>query len=277
MFENHFFVKTLELLAGMDDSIAKYLTTMTLENWDSKQAIFSVTPKIKQDVFDSWFVVEYDGLKLSKVKFDELLVEVKEKMTYEKVNTIYQEKAILKVNEWKGKLPARKKELEEIAELEKTNAAAAVERQKEIDAKNATDEKNRATALEQQKSEKAAEVQQAVQGAQLDNAFEAQVATQAAGSGKSTGTRKKRVSVITAPDNKIVEVMAKVMFACFTNAKFKGHVKKDGEGKPLVDVNGIPQYQDWAAELLDFVAQNTDVKIEGIEFKEIISTTARKA
>src|SRR5690606_6920756 len=104
-----------------------------------------------------------------------------------------------------------------------------------------------------------------------DAAFEAQVGQQSMEDLKNV--RKTKVATINCDPVNIVKVLSQVMFACFTNPKFKGHVKKDkATGEPLKDANGRPVYEDWCETLLDFYANNCDVVIDGVDLEQIVST-----
>ena len=61
-----------------------------------------------------------------------------------------------------------------------------------------------------------------------------------------------------------------------SHPKFSGHMKRDRKGTLIgPDKNGNPTYADWLADLLTFVAKELDTDIQGITWKETVTTIAK--
>lgn len=274
-FEMIFHNNIIDYVSTMESNISKYFNSLKLEGWSESIKRFSLKPALKIETFESWFNVPFDNKKLTQEVYDDMVSNVRSIYTYEVINNIYVEQAQPKVDEYKKKLPARKKELTALAELEKTNAEAAAKQKIEMEATAAAQQKAISDTADKEKAEKSFEVDRNQKAANLGAQFETLKVTQ---NQEDIAGRKKNVAVVNCEPTHIVEVFAKVLYICFTNPEFKGYLKRDkktGEILPS-DENGIPQYEDWAKTLLTFYAENSDVKIDGVDIKQIISTSVRK-
>lgn len=275
VFENRFFEAVVVQLGKMEDGVEAHFNSITLETFEDKAKRFNITPKLSAEFYENLFIVDYDKNKLPLADFTAFLTTVKEQMPYSKINGIYVEKAQPIVDDWKAKLPARKTELEELAELAKTNATEAKIKANAITAKAESD---RLLREEESKNSIEANRQQNEQKANIeiqDASFETQVAQQSMGTMKNI--RQKKVATIVADEVNTVKVLSQIMFACFSNPNFQGHVKKDKTtGAVLKDETGRPIYHDWAETLLEYYANNCDVAIPGVEIKGIVSTITKK-
>jgi len=254
-------------------------TWEAIAQWfDSRALKMSAKPNLKREVYDSWFVVAYDSAKLPEDSYNKLVAEAKENNDYEPTNAEYIRQAEDIKRVWMEKIPTYRSDLQQIFELEKTNKEAADEmaRKQKEDADKAFQESVDKAEVKMQ--ENAEEVQQEQQQNVMSATFEQQVATQAAAANLS-GVRMTNKVIITAPQEQIVEIFARVLFACFSNAKFPGYLKRDKKGNLLEpDVNGIPIYADWADTILEFYAnycKHNPAEVPGIEIKEVASTSAR--
>jgi hypothetical protein len=165
--------------------------------------------------------------------------------------------------------------LEALKALEATNAIAAnVERRRQAEAaQKLIDDQNK--QLQESQDQKQEQITEESQNEQLNNEFTSQVNLQSVGSGRASGTRVKRAAIITGAPGDIVKIFSKVLFECYKNPKFEGHIKRDKKGIAAPEENGVPVYNKWAETLLDFLANNTDATVEGITFKEIAGTVAK--
>ena len=243
--------------------------------WDDQVKKFNMTPKLKETTFNTWFDVDYDKSKLSVEKYKELIESVKKLYTFELINAAYVKVAQPKVDEFKAKLPAKKKELLEMDKLFKKDkkAAETLRLKQEKENKDAVDKVNADATLAKQES--AAKIKKQQNQSKLGASFEALTVTQ-----NQEDIKTKRIPIITATDPQgVFEAMAQCLFHAFSKPEeFEGVFKKDKATGALLapDENGMPVYNAWAKTLLEFVAKNTDAQIEGITFKEVaVSTVAR--
>lgn len=231
-------------------------------SWEQQIKKFNLTPKLKETTFNEWFDVPYDEQKLSVEKYKEVIEGIKALYTYELINKAYVTIAQPKIDDFKAKLPAKKKELEDMAalQLKDKKAAEKLRLKQEAENQQKIDKINSDAALEKEKAAK--EVKKQQNNENLGASFETLNVTQ-----NQEELKIKRIPILTEEDpQKVFDAMAKVLFHCFSKAdKFVGVFKKDGK----TDENGMPEYTPWAKTLLSFVADNTEAQIEGITFKEI--------
>jgi hypothetical protein len=268
--------KALQL---MENNIRAHFNTMNLENWEGAAKRFTFKPMLKKELYDSFFAITYDPNLVAPEMFTKLVEQAKIDNPYEKVNEEYVKIAQPALDGWvNDTLPKRKKELEDLAELAKKDAAAAAARAIEIEAEQKQANEQKDAELQTQQKEATAEIIDTVQTEQLTNNFQAQVSIQSAGAAAPKGARIKKVAVFKGADDGTVNFGAaiyKVMMACMSHPKFEGIYKRK-KGLRVPDENGVPVYADWLQPLLDFFANNCDITVDGIELKDAISTSARK-
>lgn len=277
VFENKFFESVTAKVQALRTTVNEFFSGITLENFDDKSKKFAMKPQLKQPDFESWFIVEWDKTKLPAAEFEAFLSKVKAQYTYEAINKIYVDQADPIVQEYKDKLPALRETLTKEDALAKENQVEAdrlhkerIEaQQKEAAAKNAE--------LDSAVKDNQATVQRDMENEQLNAEFESQVASQNVG--ELSGVRKTKGAKITGPPAKIVEILSRVLFACYQNPNFEGHLKRDKTSRALlVDDQGNAIYTDWAERILSFWANNaSDAAIDGIETYEKITAVNKKA
>lgn len=260
----------------LSSSIVQYIAAMNLDNWDEKSAKFSITPKLKDEVYNAFFVIPYNQQLLKPEEYAAIVNEIKAVETYEKANADYVKVADGTVKSWKDSLPDKKKELEKIRDAKPEEKDALVNAMQnkdgELIAKQNQEIKQTQEAAVNVITEEANE-------AALNNDFSAQVSLQSRGGGgtaKPKGARTIRKPIITVADADMVKFFSKVLFACFVHPAFDGILKKKKGVYIGDDDNGCPQYADWVTELVGFLEKNVDnPNIPGLTFKEIISTAQR--
>lgn len=266
--------KVIEYAQTMETGIANYFNTLTLDGWDEKIKKFSLKPALKVETFNTWFDLPYDKTKLSVEKYKELVDQVKDLYTYDLVNGSYVESIQPKVTEWKGKLPAKKKELKDMEALAKKDkkAAEALQKKQEAEQKEQLEKIN--SDAQNQKDNVASQVQKQQLNENLSATFENQKVVQNA---QEIGGKKTRIGITQFEPKNVAVVFSQLLFHCLAHEDFEGYLKKDKEtGLPLpIDQNGKPQYTDWAKKIIDFVAEKTDVQVEGMLFKEIFIASTR--
>jgi hypothetical protein len=260
-------------LLQLEQTISGLINNVKLAEWESLEKKFNAKPQLKKETFEAK-MKELESIAVDEVvtkeEFDELfLAVVKEQYTYEFFNAEYVRQAQPIINSWKAKLPERKKELEKISKLQETNALAAKAESDRIARRQEEEQIKLQEAADKKLQEEKDELERKQAEERLNNQFEATVQAQVI-SEAVPGITVRRAKITCEP-KKIVQVLSKVMFACYSNPKFEGHIKKNE-----VDADGIPVYADWAQTLLTFYAKNCEPTVEGIEIIETKSTTARK-
>jgi hypothetical protein len=264
-----------DALYNLDQSVVKHLEDLTLENFDAKESKLKLKPKLKEEVYNGWFNVDFDSSKINQETYDKFIENAKKNLPYTQSNTDYIKSATEVLKTFIDSLPAKKKDLLEMAEMEKNNAAEAAKRKKEQQERLDKEQKEKEEKLAEDKRKKEEELDLEARNKQVELSFDAQVSLQSQEKMKNVRTKKR--AIIDCKPAEIAQVFAKVIFACFSSTNFKGYLKTDKEGKTLEkDENGIPQYEKWAEELLNFYAENSDMKIDGVKIKEVISTIQKK-
>lgn len=266
------------LINSVSSSIAEHVATMNLDNWEIKLARFDIKPSLRPEKYAGLFTVQYDAnlMTADMYKAIQAQVQAEPEYTIEKLGEEYVSRAEATIKLWKDDLPKKKEELERLRQLEETDRVAAEKERERLASEN---QKTQQQAQERTQAWGAG-MQQAVEKekdeALLKNEFTAQIATQE-GAAATPGVRTARVAVINCPDADIVKTISQVLYACYSNPKFKGHMKRDRKGIVLPpDEDGNPQYAEWLATLLDFVAKEfPGDKLEGIIFKPKVTTVAK--
>lgn len=266
----------IDQLTALNSSISTFIQGLTYENFDVNIKKLNATPKLKIDVYEKIFVVGRNTSLINDDEFNELINEVKKLWTYDVINTQYVNLAQVKIDEWKNTFPETREKLKAIYETGLKNKEEA-ERLKAIEAERLKAEQLKAIEdAEREKKEKREEIESKMMDEKLDNDFESQVKNQIVEEDSNiNNVRKSKYAVITAPNAKIVQVIAQVIHACFMNPEFKGYMKKDKAGNIIMN-DGVPEYEDWLSELLSFYVKKCDVKIDGIEIREKISTINKR-
>lgn len=264
---------TFLAIQNMNNSIRAYFNEITLDNWDEKVKKFNLKPRLKESVYNDFFAIAYNHEILDVNVFYAIVAEVKKEFPYEQVNTDYVQSAEGTVKMWKEDLPKKREELEKLAALEKENAVQAELLKQELREKQEREQKEAEEKLAKEREQQQKEIQAQLDEEKLQNEFKAQIQSQSGPEIKNV--RKERVAILSCPDTDVVKVISKVLYACFTNPKFEG-LYKTKRGKVVgLDEAGHPVYSDWLAPLLEFVAKHHAGEIEGITFKEKVSTISK--
>lgn len=267
------------LINAMNASIQQHVAGMTLENWDSAVKKFSVKPALRQEKYDDLFVVPFDVNLLSQELYAAIVQDTKGEPEYSfaTIGAQYVKQAEATIKMWSDGLPEKKAQLEQIAETARQSEADAQRLREEMRAQEQEQAKELETRSQRWGGGMTATIDREHDEAKLKNEFNNQISNQAIA--EPTGARVGRVAVITCADADIVKTLAQVLYACYSNPKFKGHLKRDRKGAVLPpDENGVPQYADWVQPLLTFVADNFPGEaLEGIKFVPKVSTVAKKS
>lgn len=253
--------KTIDAIAAMNNAIKAFVPTILLENWDVAVKRFYVEPKLKPEIYESFFQVVVPREQMVPEQVAAIVAEMKAEHTYEKCNATYtnEAKAVLKM--WADDLPKLKEKLEDEKRLGNMGANGGAERT--VEQKQAILEsicKNANVSILESannlRSEAAAENEQDELKAEVDKQFISQVTA------PIKNVRTKKVASIDCKPTDIAKVWGKVIFAIYLAEGPKAHLKENGELKG------------WAQELLNKVA-DLETAIEGVKIEEVASVVAK--
>jgi hypothetical protein len=258
---------------NLNESLRTHISGIDLSNFDEKVAQINVKPQLSKSVYELFFKVPYNSNLVDDATRKAINDEVALTETYEKANEEYRAPAEGTVSMWLNSLPDKKADLERLEALKRSNPVQAANLARQLQEGEQQQNQEFQSKLEEKKSEAVQQIEVAYQDEKLSNEFEKQVAVQSAEELKNL--RKTRIAIVTAPEAEVVKVFSRVLMACFMNPKFEGLFKRKKGKLAGPDEFGNPVYADWAAELLDFVAKHHEGDIEGLTWKQKISTTAK--
>ena len=99
---------TVEAIQKMNLSIREHVNSMNLDNWDEKVKRFNVTPKLKEEVYQSFFSVPFDSNLIDRGIFTAIVNEIQSEFPFEKVNADYVQSALATIQMFKDDLPNKK-------------------------------------------------------------------------------------------------------------------------------------------------------------------------
>jgi hypothetical protein len=264
---------TFRAINLLNESMKSHVEKMNLDNWDSMYNQISLKPKLAEGTFEGFFSVEYNPQLVDQNTYAAIVQEIKQTETYNKVNAEYMGSAEGTVKMWVDTLADKKQDLQRLVELQQTNPIQAANLARQLKEGEEGLNQQFQEKLQEKQGEAVQRIETDYQDERLSNEFEKQVGSQSIEDQKNL--RKTRIAIINAPQADIVKVLSRVLLACFKDPKFEGIFKRK-KGKLVgPDEQGNPVYADWLSELLDFVAKNYEGDIEGIAWKQKISTTAK--
>lgn len=275
VFVTRFHDGIVDAVSSMRQSIQSYFNSIKLDTFDEQVKKFNLTPTLKQQTFESLFIVDYDKNVLPVDEFTKVLNKVKETFVYEEINKIYIEKALPVLTEFKSRLPELRKNLQAEADLAKTNAEEAERLKVERETANKLAAEKAQEQADKEKADKAIETENNLNAAKLENEFVSQVATQE-GKQQIASAVKKNKATITCEYKNLLVMFNQLLFTLFTDPTFPGLVKKDKEGKDMIDENGRPVYLPWVEFLLSHYADHSDKPVEGITINQVLSTITKR-
>lgn len=165
----------------------------------------------------------------------------------------------------------------ELYELSKKNAEEAERQRLANEQKRQEEERKRKEAEEAERQRKQAEqeakLKQEAEEKALLASFEQASKVQNIETIKNTRTTK--VAVIEHKNSAdFHSIVLNLVSANLQNPNFKPF-KLDENGEPIVK-DGIPQYEGWLAEMLTFYAKNSEVLVEGIVLKDVVTVINKK-
>jgi len=241
-----------------------------------EKSLKGMSPKLKEDIYLSWFMVDTDSARMSIEEYNALVARAKAHYTYETINEKYVGEAKPIIQKWVEKIPSRVKELELIAK-----GGDQGERVKKIaEEREANERQEAAKAVEDKLTASVQKINEEAQGEQMSAEFKAQAQEQKVE--QPTGTREQKFFVLDAPGNtlQVSKIVGSIIIHMIPHKsaedKIKMILKHDKNGKPALDKDGDPVYTDGVQFWLDQVAGlGYDPKIEGLTLKRKISTVAK--
>ncbi|MGE9312840.1 hypothetical protein ACLOAU_14425 [Niabella sp. CJ426] len=155
---------------------------LTLNDFDQSVAMLNgYKPTLKDEVYNSFFVVDYNTSLVSGEEYLNLQAHVKVDVPLLVLQEQYATKINTVVSELKAKAPARKKELNDLAELEEKNAEEAKRIREENERKANEDREKRAQAAKDEEGRKRREAEQQTSQHQLQSQLSTQSKMQSVG------------------------------------------------------------------------------------------------
>jgi hypothetical protein len=234
------------------EAIAKMFNNATIETLPAiAKQLDGLKPTLKEDLFRGFLAVDYDNALVPYDEFKTICEAAAKHFDYTKCDKEYQAAVMVTVNEWKAKLPARKKELEAIAKggAESERLAKIAKDKAEYEAQERLKESEAAMiALE-------AKAKEEEQNAALDAEFKGQLQLQDIAPQEGVrGVISYRLSIEDKPV-KVVEALSRVMLHVLADPAFKGIYKRDKAGIPKRDDRGQAEYIDAIQDWLNMLAK----------------------
>jgi hypothetical protein len=246
-------------VGAMNEQIQLYVSTITKENLEQRSKKFDIPPKLNPEKYHAFFMVNWNPTFISQQEYNKLVADAKEKWTYEKCNDQYSKSGMGVLKMWKDDLPR-------IVKQKAEGQTEQVKQEAEMRVNAAT------TGLAEQK----AEIQRTERNDMLNADFNAQVALQE-NVQDLKNVRKVRVAWIAEVEPQgIIGTLQDLVQMVMMHEKFNGIYAKDRQGvEKGLDEWGLPQYQPWIQELVDFAANHID-SLPGLEYK-VINKTIQKS
>lgn len=265
-----------DLIKEGEVGLTKFVSGMTLKNFDDQLVKLNYKPKLKTDAYSKLMQVPYNSTLITVDKYNEIVKGLGEKFQYDNINAAYSEQASNVLGKFKKEvIPLRKVELEERAKSSADEQKIKAEQdQKDLDDKLREVEQS----YESEKKEVAEKADDKAAEIKIDAEFEAQVSSQ--GIEEQKGIRKNVIYTIDesilAKPSAVIDVIIKAMTNVMVDAKFKGIVKRDAQGFPKLDPDGKTQYVDgvsfWLKELSKL---KIDINIDNLNKIEEVSTIVK--
>ena len=259
----------VDKLIESEEILTKWYDGITLENFDEKEKMLKMKPKLKKELYDSFFETTLDMTGVEQGKVDEVIAKLKKEFDYESLNTDYSSKGVAALKVWEGKLPELKTRLEAISKAEGEDAEklkAQLVAKKAIEAEEATKK------LTEEKADKAREIANDATDSKVEEEFIEQGSRQML-EGK-TGPSKY---VARFTEDKWLKPLATVIYHVAIHKDFPGIYKKDRNGKIKVDEKGRQVYIDPIDYFMKFYASKCNAKVDGLKLFEDVKVTTRQA
>lgn len=254
----------------VDDGSRAFWNATTLDKFDERSKVFtSTSPKLKKEKYDHCFSVQANSSIINITEYNEWKANLMSEESFEIWNERYVEAITPTVNEWRARIPKIKEDLIAVA-----NAKDEAEREKlktEQAAVQEEEKKNVDAALAQASQEVKKDIESEAQMAKMENEFVEQATIQTI---ETAPTKKKYV---VRDEKKVAKALSIAIYHTMINENFPGIYKLDKKKQRVIDEEtGAPLLRDEMQWFFDFVANNCDVEIEGMELMRVAKITIRK-
>jgi hypothetical protein len=268
-------------IADLEAYLADVFNKATLENVAAiKPMLEKIKFGLKEDYYTGLLDVTYSDTVLTEDDFKALKKRALDYWKFEDKNKVYVEAANETRAAWIAKLPARKKELEEIAK----GGEKAAKIKADAEHRATQEAELRKREQEEQAKKIALQGQSIAQEGTINAEFNAQVAAQSIAA-PASGTRTKKLYLIDATIEgevtKVVKVLASLMLNVLTepNPKLEGKMtiwKRDKSGQVIFREDGVPEYIEGVQYWLDEAAKiKRPIQIEGLYQTDSVSVAAK--
>jgi hypothetical protein len=268
-------------IADLEAYLADVFNKATLENVGAiKPMLEKIKFGLKEDYYTGLLDVTYSDTVLTEDDFKALKKRALDYWKFEDKNKVYVEAANETRAAWIAKLPARKKELEEIAK----GGEKAAKIKADAEHRATQEAELRKREQEEQAKKIALQGQSIAQEGTINAEFNAQVAAQSIAA-PASGTRTKKLYLIDATIEgevtKVVKVLASLMLNVLTepNPKLEGKMtiwKRDKSGQVIFREDGVPEYIEGVQYWLDEAAKiKRPIQIEGLYQTDSVSVAAK--
>lgn len=260
-----------------DEYAKTFFAALTVDNFDANAEQFKrQKPKLKKETYEKCFECPNDLLEKAKQylaagEFTTLTQELQQEETYDKWNAEIEKICAPILNEWRAKIPDLKKDLIELAELQKKNAEAAAELKRKQQEESDRQAKERQEQRDKQAEEQKAKIQEDASLGKMANEFVAQNAVQ----NMTDEGKTKLVLKFTKPET-TPKALMEILYNCLSHPDFPGIQKRDVKKKLMVDDKGRPVYIDAIQWWIDFFLDNCNTAITGTEITKDAKITVRK-
>lgn len=258
----------MDKLIEAEKTLAGWYDGITLENFDGKAKMIKVKPKLKTELYDSFFEVNMDMSGVDQERIDDVISKLKKEFDYESLNKDYSEKGVASLKVWSDKLPELKTRLEAI---QKADGETSEKLKSQLEAKKRIESEESSKKLEDEKLEKEREIANEATDSKVEEEFKEQGAKQ--NLDKVTGSSKY---VARFTEDKWLKAFATIMYHVVIHEDFPGIYKKDKNGKIKIDEKGRDVYIDPIDYFMKFFASKCNATVEGIKMFADAKVMTRK-
>jgi hypothetical protein len=246
----------IDKVVAFDKSIADHFKNLTVANAAKMKSQFeALEPKLKEDVFQSWFTVAYDSTKMTAQEYDALVVRAKTFWKYDEINAKYVNEAKGILKKYIDSIPQRVKELSLMA----AGGPEGERVKKIVSEREAAESKEFAQGVQTKINQAATAANEEARGATMSTEFKAQAGSQK----KTNSTASTREDVFFVLDNPLDTLQVSTVIGSIiihtiahktAEQKAKMIVLHDADGKPKKDADGNPMYTPGVQFWLDIAA-----------------------
>jgi hypothetical protein len=253
-----------------DSGSRDFWNATTLETFEDRSKNFlSAKIRLKQETYDACFNIQANTAIITPDEYVAWKEGIKTEETYDIWNERVIEAITPTINEWRAKIPKIKEDLIAVA-----NAKDEAERERlktEQAAAQAEETKNVDAALAQASEEAKKDIESEATMSKMQNEFVEQATVQTI---ETAPTKKKYV---VKDEKMLAKALCNAIYHAMINENFPGIYKLDKKKQRVLDEEtGAFLLKDEIQWWFDFVANNCDVSIEGMDLVKVAKITIRK-